>query len=230
LNFSEIDHLIENEKSKANSLREKKEAKYQEEQDRLQKIEQDKLAHMKEAEKNAYQKERQRNIRENKLDLGIKKQRLVILENELKRPNITIENSLNTMMREKIRNSFGKERILTDKISSFNHFLLKFGNPITALVALSMTIGLGIFWVWATLGLDSVGGNPFVTIGVAIVALICVDLIGYAAILGTLSGLANFLKSSFYHRMLEITLVTGFIIGLVCFITNLIFRIKEVGI
>lgn len=208
------DTINKREASRQAKLREQQEAKTNEKE--LQK-----------AQREAEQKRRRDQTQS---DLDSRNKNLRTLREKLKKPQILIQDiSTNSSRNEWCE--LGRTQIdLKEALGSFNQVLLRFGTNKVGLLALLLTQSIGLYWVWASLGLDAVGGNTAVTIVVAIMILVAIDIIGLVAVSGTLASLENFMSDHRYHKLIEIAFTIGFAVGLICFFANAILRVMEVGI
>jgi len=175
--------------------------------------------------------EKSRQITRTRTDLKhLKQQRELLLKN-LKLIPVGIQNRLHSGIRDEFKQSTAKFHTCQCQQDQFNIFLLKLGMPVFAIFTCLTTCMLGLFWVWSTQGLDAVGGKIGFTVGLAIIALLVIDIIGFYAFYGVLNILQGFFRNKqAYRRLLETCIFAGFLLALGCFSGNIIMRFMEVGI
>jgi hypothetical protein len=174
-------------------------------------------------QENLHQKNRLR------LELETKRTSLAAGKRKLQTPKLLIQDQANQALIEEWSKLGDLMKQLSVRTKAFNHFLLKFGNKIFSIIALLLTQGIGLYWVWSELGLDA-AGSTWLTLLLAFVGLTAIDLIGYFAVAGSLASLENFMEGKRYHRVLEAVFAGGFVFGLICFFGNAISRIMEASI
>ena len=174
--------------------------------------------------------ELRRKINHLKLMRQTMKNQLEVCRRNLDFPKIPIQNKFTQDLKENWRHLHRQEKKLEQKCNRFDLVLVNLGKPWISIVALAMTLCIGLFWVWTTIGIDVIGGNPWQTIVFFSAALMAIDAIGYFAIFGTFASLRNFMKSFKHQKLLEIMIAGGFCVGLVCFFGNILLRILEVNL
>lgn len=177
----------------------------------------------------ARMKEERRLKNQLQLDLTTKRKSLAAKDCKLHTPKIFIQDQANQAIKDEWRTLGVAEKKLLAKGKGFSHFLLKFGDKRFSIIALLLTQAIGLYWVWAELGLDA-AGSTWLTVLLAVMVLMAIDVIGYFAVAGSLASLENFMAGKRYHRMLEAVFAGGFGIGLLCFLGNAIFRVMEAAI
>jgi len=177
------------------------------------------------------QQEKLQQITRTRTDLKRLQQRRKDLLRNLKGIRIGIQNRLHSGIREEFKQSAATFHTCQYQQDQFNPFLLKLGMPFFSMLTCLTTCALGLFWVWSTMGLDAVGGNIGFTVGLAITALLVIDIIGFYAFYGVLNIIQGFFKNKqAYRRLLEACIFAGFLLALGCFSGNIIMRFMEVGI
>ena len=163
------------------------------------------------------------------LDIATKEKSLAGKTRKLQTPKVLIQDQATQASKEEWRSLGAIELRLQQENTGFSEFLMKFGGKKFSIMALLMTQFVGIFYVWAALGLDAMG-STWLTLIVAVIAMGSIDILGYFAVAGSLASFENFMEGKRYHRMLEAVFAAGFFIGLLSFMANVISRVMEAGI
>ncbi len=145
-----------------------------------------------------------------------------------RRPPVIIQESISFRDKQKCLALMDAMKTLKGEATRYNRILLKFGSPVMTLIAMAITVSVGIYWVICSLGFDAIGGSPALTVGFSIIVMVMIDTVGYFCFFGFLACLEIFMPRRFYIKLIECIFFAGFAVGMFSFLGSAILRFKEV--